>query len=219
MAVIKRFWAPVLAVAMLLSACGDDDLETTASTTVTTTQTEGGRTTSSSLPDEVEQPIVLRADGLDIVQFGQPADVVMETLTGLIGSPPTDSGAEAEWVEFVGWRDLGLFVGFDQPASSDFTGESRFVGWGYGPTDGLGLATDQGIGIGATLSKARSVYGDRLHVLDQPDECTGGWTFVLTAGGEVGSAGEVNAIVGTLDRLPADDAQIATFQAGLGVGC
>lgn len=90
---------------------------------------------------------------------------------------------------------------------------SRFVGWQYYGVDGLGLHTEQGIGVGSTLSEGRAIYGDRLQVPPEPDECIGGWTYRLTS-----STGETE-LFGTLDRPPADDALITSANAGVGTGC
>lgn len=41
---------------------------------------------------------------------------------------------------------------------------SRLVGWDFRPPGGLGLVTDEGVGIGNTLAEVRAAYGDRLQV-------------------------------------------------------
>lgn len=222
----RRYLRAVVVILMLLASCGaDEGVNTTApatstpvATTSTPTTADGQTTVSESTTSTEKDPqapgsLVLRGDGLGIVDFGQPAEEVAQILEQVIGSSATDSGSEADWIEFVGWRDLGLYLGFDKPASSEFTGVSRFVGWDYASPDGLGLLTDKDVGIGSSLSEVRAAYGDRVQIDAEPDECFGGWTYRL-----VSQSGEVE-LVGTLDRSPADDARITSAHAGIGVGC
>ena len=231
----RRYLQLLIAILAVSTSCGSDGGETltgasadsTASTMTAATEVEDGQPTTSGTATssvqgaqptsttaaETPEVLMLQGDGLGIVDFGQPAEEVTRILGDLIGSPPTDQGSEAEWVEYIGWRDLGLYVGFDTPESSAFAGASRFVGWDYLPPGGLGLVTDEGVGIGSTVAELRAAYGDGLEVPSEPDECIGDWTYHLTS-----ASGEVQ-ILGTRDRPPADDSRIATLHAGIGVGC
>ena len=143
-----------------------------------------------------------------MVDFGQAADEVIPVLEALIGSSPTATGSQAGWVEFVGWDDLGLFVGFDTPAAEGYSGASRFVGWEYfGSDGGTTFVTAEGATIGTALSELRAVYGDRLEVSTALDECVSGTAYPIVLGG---------SIFGRLDRFPADDARVRTSRPGGG---
>jgi hypothetical protein len=208
----------VLALSFLVASCGGgQDAETATGqpgSTTTPETTAGPDSEATSTGEPTGQGITLRGDGLGIVSFGQPADEVLAILERVIGSPPSDQGAEADWIEFVGWSELGLYVGFDTPMSSEFTGESRLLGWdAFGPVGGPRPTTAEGVGVGSTLAELRAAYGDRLDVATEPDECAGDWVVqIRTAGGDIG-------IIGVLDREPADEALVSMLHAGIGVGC
>lgn len=192
-------WSALLIGVLLAATCGGGETSTESSSTT-------GQQPSGSL--------VLRGDGLGIVDFGLPADDVTRTLEQLIGSPPTDPWAEAEWIQFIGWSDHGLYVGFDTPMYSEYEDVSRFRGWQYnGPADGMEIRTAEGAGVGTTVAELRALYGDRLQIPTEPDECTGDWTYRITS-----PSGEAQ-LHGALDQPSADQARIVTMHAGLGVGC
>ena len=146
-----------------------------------------------------------------MVNFGQDADEVISVLEALTGSSPTATGSQADWIEFIGWVDLELFVGFDTPTAQNYSGASRFVGWEYyGSDDGTTFVTAEGASIGTTFPELQALYGDRLEVSAAVDECVSGTVYNIVLGGN---------IYGTLDRAPADDARVSTLRAGVGVGC
>lgn len=202
----------ILVAIVALTSCGDGD---GAGVGVATTSSSAVGATTSPVTPPPSQPvtgsITLRGDGLGVVDFGQDADQVAVALEALIGSPPGDTGVRAEWVEFLGWDDLGLFVGFDTPAAQGYTGASRFVGWEYwGGHSGTGFVTAEGAGIGTVYPDLRAMYGDRLEVTDATDECVSGTVYNIMLGG---------SMYGMLDRAPGDDAQVSVLRAGMGVGC
>ena len=199
----------VVIAPLLAGSCGGND----ATEPITTTAVSSAISVATSDQTKV---ISLEVDGLGVVTFGQPADDVRAELERIIGSPPTDPWLAADWVQFVGWQDLGLYVGFDTPVAADFTGASRFVGWDQvEPAGSRGMTTAEGIGVGTTLADLRTTYGNRLEVIDEPDECTGGWLVRITSS----SGGDGTVILGSLDDTPSDDAQLTTLHAGVGVGC
>jgi len=62
----------------------------------------------------------------------------------LLGAPPTERGEQSSWVEYVGWEDVGLFLGLSRPTWEQFDGVARFVGWQHrGGTDELDLSTQR----------------------------------------------------------------------------
>ncbi len=199
--------------ALVLTSCGAEDgagVGTTATSPSSTTSSETGPATSPP-SQPATGSVTLRGDGLGVVDFGQDADAVIPVLEALIGSSPTATGSQADWVEFVGWDDLGLFVGFDTPAAESYSGASRFVGWEYfGSDGGTTFATAEGAGIGTTLPELQALYGDRLEVSTVLDECVSGTAYPIVLGGN---------IFGRLDRAPADDARVNILRAGVGVGC
>jgi hypothetical protein len=145
-----------------------------------------------------------------VVDFGQEAEEVIPVLEALIGSSPTATGGQADWVEFIGWGELGLFVGFDTPTAQGYSGASRFVGWEYIGSDGdARFATTEGASIGTALSELQALYGDQLEVSTGLDECVSGTAYPVVLGG----------IHGLLDRVPAEDARVRLLRAGVGVGC
>ena len=199
--------------ALVLTSCGGKDgagVATTATSPSSTTSSETGAGTSPT-GKPATGSVTLRGDGLGVVNFGQDADAVIPVLETLIGSPPTAPGSQADWVEFVGWDDLGLFVGFDTPAAESYSGASRFVAWEYYGSDrGTTFVTAEGAGVGTALSELQALYGDRLEVSTVLDECVSGTAYPIVLGGN---------IYGTLDRVPADDARVNVLRAGVGVGC
>jgi hypothetical protein len=204
---MRSFVSIAVLAALLLTSCAGGD-SVGVGTTATTLSDAESATTSPSPP--ATGSVTLRGDGLGVVQFGQDADEVISVLEVLIGSRPGDAGSQAGWVEYVGWGDLGLFVGFDTPAAEGFTGSSRFVGWEYFGSDGTTFVTAEGAGIGTVYPELQALYGDRLEVSTAPDECVSGTAYPFVLGGSV---------FGLLDRAPADDARVSILRAGMGVGC
>jgi hypothetical protein len=125
----------------------------------------------------------------------------------LIGSPPTDSGDEASWIEYVGWRDLGLYLGFSRPDYEHHDGVSRLVGWQYhGGSSEFDLRTAQGVGVGTTTAELRAIYGDEVAIPTEPDECGG--PGLRLPGPDYG-----------IVMLLAEAGVVQSLMAGLQVGC
>jgi hypothetical protein len=164
----------------------------------------------------LEESILLRPDGLGIVAFGTPTDEALAGLEELIGSPPPSGGDQADWVEYLGWPDLGLSVGVSLPGWSEYDGVSRFVGWQYfGSSAGPTLTTPEGVTVGTTLAELRVTYGDALVVHLLEPACGGGsWSFVVQRTGT-----EDLLLTGLFAERPTDDTEVWMLMAGLGVGC
>ena len=198
--------------AFVLFSCGVEDgagVDTATTTSSSTTSQNGSSTSPTSQP--VTGTVTLRGNGLGVVDYGQDADEVISALEALIGSSPSATGSQADWVEYIGWGELGLFVGFDTPTAENYSGSSRFVGWEYyGSDGGTTFATAEGASIGTALFDLQELYGDRLEVSTALDECVSGTAYPIVLGG---------SIYGLLDRVPADDAQVRLLRAGVGVGC
>lgn len=152
--------------------------------------------------------LTLEPDGLGLIQFGRPDYEVVRALERLTGSSPTDSGDEASWIEYVGWEDLGLYLGFSRPSYEHYDGVSRLIGWQYhGGSNELGLQTAQGVGVGTTTAELRAIYGEDLAIPTEPDECGGGLGLRLP--------GTDQGIVTVLDEAGV----VQSLMAGLQVGC
>ena len=153
----KRLIVLVALVVALGSACGD------------TASDEGTRT-----------DLTLRPDGIGPYIVGQPADEIIESLSGSIGGPNGDSeepgslleGQDCDGVEarVVSWGSLVLYF-------VDRSGSSVFETWSYGfdPITGnaddarqLGLATEEGVGLGTPREDLIDAYGLRLQFDDNP---------------------------------------------------
>jgi hypothetical protein len=108
-------------------------------------------------------PLVLQADGLGAVTFGDDGAPVVAELMDLLGRPNVEERWEcvepAADVRLYGWADLTVLL---------FDGDFRAYGSGlhyppaYGPP--LGLRTPEGLEIGATVDELESLYGDRLEL-------------------------------------------------------
>jgi hypothetical protein len=207
---MRVFCISIAVLVFAVASCGaDDDPSVEGPATSATSSEEDPATATDDQP--VQGSVTLRGDGLGVVGFGESADEVVAALGAVLGSPPTDAGSQAGWVEFVGWREHGLFVGFDTPAAEGYTGASRFVGWEYlGSDGGSAFATAEGAGIGTTLPELEALYGDQLEVSTAIDECVGDNAYPFVIGGN---------LFGALDRAPADDARVGLLRAGVGVGC
>lgn len=131
--------------------------------------------TADTIDSELARSMLtLEPDGLGPIHFGNPDYEVVRVMERLTGSAPTDSGDEASWIEYVGWRDLGLYLGFSRPHYEHYDGVSRLIGWQYhGGSNELDLRTAQGVGVGTTTAELRAIYGDELAIPTQPDECGG----------------------------------------------
>ncbi|MDP9005702.1 MAG: hypothetical protein M3N15_02140 [Actinomycetota bacterium] len=139
---------------------------TTSSTAGTVTTLETTTTTMTAEAPEV----VLAADGLGVVSFGDPAAVVVSRLTEALGPPVDDqvlgSCPTGDADRLVQFAELGVvFAG---------TGaEQRLVAWDVGLASGAipELRTAEGIGVGSTVADLRAAYRGRLDVV--PDDAFG----------------------------------------------
>jgi hypothetical protein len=121
----------------------------------------------SSVPALLSEPagvpgagLVLAADGLGAVRFGQPEAAAVATLTRLLGAPVEDASqpcnSKTDVVRWVRWGNL----------SAAFPG-GRFGGYVIGiyfPPDSpeLQVKTSQGVTLRAKAGELSSIYGSRL---------------------------------------------------------
>ena len=187
--------------------------------------------TTTTTTDSVESQMVLRADGLGALGFGEPTASVMEALESLMGPPVPgeEDPYEGHPLRYVYWENVGLAVIFSDYEFYRDDGlehiagwiHSRHVsdlaGWDHDPTS-LPLQTAEGVGIGSTLSDLQAVYPGQV-VLEA--ECD--------PGGEPTSAyvrfadpddGGTNPIRFGFESLPiGPSSRISYMGAGAGPGC
>lgn len=136
-------------------------------TSSTTTSTVPATTTSTSTTIAAVRGLPLSAKGLGDALFDADADGVIDYVNSILGIPTTDSGwidpaaagaaCPGTEVRFVDWNDLSLFF------TNDGTGVRHFASFTYGPAFAstiapYGLATEAGIGVGATVAALRAAY-------------------------------------------------------------
>lgn len=158
--------------------------------------TEADQSTASTIPPDPTSPeaslptagLVLRADGLGVLAFGEPVDSALRVLTDAVGRQPTgDSMTTGEMtqgfggttVRFVGFGRLTVI--FSDGAYYRDDGLMHFAGWGLSGSDPGGLGTPEGITPGSTVDQLRTAFGDQLHLDSEPSECDGRWHFSVGA--------------------------------------
>ena len=170
-------------VALALAACSDDAQEGAATTTsrgpvatasqespATTVPVTGAPPTAATLPG---QTVVLAADGLGAVRFGESAEATVAKLQAALGPPSGDRRPEGPCNPAVTrtlvWGNLQVnlgpgFVGYEM----SLQGESR------------DLRTEAGIGRGSTVGDLQVAYGPRLELV--PGEADARFSVALPAG-------------------------------------
>ncbi len=125
----------------------------------------------------------LRGDGLGIVALGQPEASALPLLVARFGEPsdewrydpadcpPGDAGrccfaqtgygCESHY-RGVGWEEAALSVIFADGHTYRDDGIPHLTYWSTGKATDRGLATEDGIAVGATVDELRAAYGDRL---------------------------------------------------------
>ena len=173
----RRLLTTVLAAASLLapSACTDDDRDPTPPSGAETTVPDGddgtsgegadaeGSSTSTTLPEGAVE-VVLRGDGLGVVELGAGPEPAIDALRAALGPPTRDTGWEPSFSEYgtcPGERIRGvewdhLVVLFTDGATDHGDGEHLFAWRVSGAPPALGTAT--GFGYGATAADAEELY-------------------------------------------------------------
>jgi len=185
----------------------------TSTSTSTTTSTTTAPTTSTVPP---VKGLDVSGEGLGGALFGAEADGVVAYVSSILGDPTNDSGWEdplaigaacnGTSIRFVDWTDLRLYFSDDSPAAQ---GLRHFAAFNYGPaSDGValnpnGLATANGVGVGATVEFLRASYPQ---VQISPGDDIGGPSFFIDEGLSGFLSGTSNADV------------IISFVGGYGCG-
>lgn len=170
-AVRTRTLLALAAAAMLVAGCTDDGDDppatTTTSVAVTTTApavtTTGATTTApevTSTTPPAAAAIVLRVDGLGLVDFGDPKDAALSALSAALG-PIDESGVGCELggpgSTTARWKELRVEF-------ADGVVRSYNVRPPNGVAPVLNLETEAGVGLGSTVAQLETAYGARLSI-------------------------------------------------------
>ena len=142
-----------------------------------------------------------------MVHFGDDAGAVIETLTGILGTPDYDSGwldpslpaSEPLWpgcpgatARLLSWDEPGLSIVLTDWAQNDLqnpgdarasTGSPYFAGYGVAAAEPPQLRTPEGAYPGLTLPELQELFGERLFVSPEPDEAVGLYWFAIDGTG------------------------------------
>ncbi len=226
----------VLLLGMVLVACGRGagpsttapapaatSTSATEIPTPTTTATTTTATATTTAPVS-QPPVVLAADGLGIVDLGDPVEEAIATLIAALG-PPTADNVErgpfqggmtsggfggVDYYRDAWWEELCLSVVFSDAAYYRDDGVPHLIAW-YHFDGGDGhcapLATAAGIGLGATVTEVQEAYGAALHLPELIDECAG-WNAAI------------DGLRVTFDPPPQDAAaRVITLHGGFDSSC
>ena len=235
----------VLAAALALPGCGGDSadvavdsapvssptseptVEPTATPDLTPTTTPEPAPTpeQSPTPAPPETPIVLAADGLGVVSFGDAAQDVVHELTTILG--PADHDQEMQWPDEpvfihngypvqhfyrqIGWDSAGLEVILsDGVVWPDQRSDTVLISWScFGQSRSVRLQTEQGITLGSTVPDLESAYGDNIGLLE-PDEGHQAWHVALPGEPIEGTGPILAGVIAYLDGDPTDSATVVS---------
>ena len=177
-----------------VGACSDDEPATSTSTPDATTTTASGTTTTgsattASAPEPVAE-IVLRGDGLGVVELGADPNAAVAAVTAALGEPTANTGWESsfsaygtcpgEEVRVVEWDHLILL--FTDGSTAYGSGPHLFAWRVTGAPPALGTAT--GFGYRATAADAEDLYPGDVEVVP-PDEPFPGLLRIDAEGGTI----------------------------------
>lgn len=194
---VRRVTVPLVAalVGVLLAGCGgDDDPKAADGERPEATDTTGagaapldGETTSTT---EAESVIVLRGDGVGVVDLGATPETAIAAVTAALGAPSRDTGWEPAFSEYgtcpgeqvrgVEWDHLVLV--FTDGDTAYGSGPHLFTWRVTGAPPALGTA--RGLGYGATTADAEELYPGDVEITE-PDDPFPGFLTVLAEGGTI----------------------------------
>jgi hypothetical protein len=179
---------------LLLAACGGEGATSTTRPAAATASTEA--TTTTTAPAEptpaapAELAIVLRGDGLGVVDLGATPGAAIAAVTAALGAPTLDTGWESsfsaygtcpgEQIRGVEWDSLVLL--FTDGDTAYGSGEHFFTWRLTGAPPALGTA--KGLGYHATVADAQALYPDAVEVIE-PDEPFPGFLQIALDGGVI----------------------------------
>lgn len=202
---VRRATRIVLPVVLLAGAAcsggGDKESATTTTALQTTTSTAASTTTA---PLTKEQ-IVLAADGVGAVKFGNNSANTIRRFMDALGQPekntPLQAGTTCGATRRLHWANFQVLV--NEVTSTAGAGKPGFAGWFLGPPTAapLDFKTDKGITIGSTVGAIKAAYATDVTIARGEQ----GWGFTITAPGGI--------IIGHLDG-GADANKVKNIQAG-----
>ena len=227
---------------LVTAACGDDDAGSTtslravaSSTQATTTTTVSPTTThpapgtsptttappTATTPETVPRPteLIFRPDGLGVVSFGDPPDLVIATIETLVGFAPTDDTGWADAFD-VGFAVCpgttvrlvdfeGLLVMFTDGGLYAPEGTEQFFSYAYvREPPVIGPGPPEGINLGTTVEELLVLYPDAEMV---PEDPRLGPSFFVT------TPDPYPLLFGSLSGVAPTD-QIESIRGGTGCG-
>jgi len=179
--------------ALTMSACGGSDGVSVSPTTNHVSSTTGGPTTSAVTTTTIgasAAAIVLRGDGLGVVDLGATPAVAIAAVSAALGDPSSDTGWQSssgsygtcpgERIRGVEWDHLVLL--FTDGDTAYGHGEHLFTWRLTGAPPALGTA--KGLGYKATVADAEELYPGDVEVTE-PDEPFPGFVTIRLDGGTI----------------------------------
>jgi hypothetical protein len=203
----QMFWrrtaAIALSAALLTAAACSKDKKNDASTTTTAPTTTSTAPTTTTAPLTKEQ-IVLAADGVGAVKFGENSAHTIARFMQALGEPqkntPLPASSACGATRRLQWGNFQVLV--NEVVSTSGAGRPGFAGWFLGAAGGppLDFKTDKGITVGSTVAQLKAAYPE-----------------VIIARGEQGPGYNVTLangiILGQLTLLT-DAGKVVNIQAG-----
>jgi hypothetical protein len=201
--VLRRTAAIVLSATLLTGAACSKDKKSDATTTTTepTTTSTAPTTTTAGLTKE---QIVLSADGVGAVKFGENSAHTIARFMQALGDPqkntPLPAGTACGATRRLQWGNFQVLV--NEVVSTSGAGRPGFAGWflGSAGTPALDFKTDKGITIGSTVAQLKAAYPDAIVARGEQGP---GYNVTLATG----------IILGQLSALT-DAGKITNIQAG-----
>jgi hypothetical protein len=188
---------PLLLVAIVLAvtACadrgdGDDQVGPTSTTAGGPTSGPTGTSTTVTAAEPAGSPLVLRGDGLGVVDLGAPPDTAVAAVAAELGDPSVDTGWEPSFSTYgtcpgseirgVEWD--GLVLLFTDGATAFGDGPHLFAWRVVGAPPAVGTAT--GLGFGASADDAEELHPGAVEVVP-PEEPFPGFLEIDADGGPI----------------------------------
>jgi hypothetical protein len=183
---LRRALSVVLPLVLLAGAScsggGDKDAATTTTALPTTASTAASTTTAPLTRDQ----IVLAADGVGAIKFGNNSANTIRRFMDALGQPekntPLPAGTACGATRRLHWANFQVLV--NEVTSTSGAGKPGFAGWFLGPPTAapLDFKTEKGITVGSTVAQLKAAYGDQVVVAGRGEEGPG---FTITAPGGI----------------------------------
>ena len=190
----RALLAVSIVVALLAACAGDDGGEPTSSTGQATSTSSTETTTTTSAPADpssttvAANELVLRGDGVGVVDLGAEPDPAIAAVTEALGPPTRDTGWQPSFSEYgtcpgdqirgVEWDHLVLL--FTDGSTERGDGPHLFAWRLTGAPPALGTA--KGLGYQATVADAEELYPGAVEVTEADDPFPGFVTVTVEGG-------------------------------------